>query len=120
MLANLNLFFHKVNLRYYLTMFFINKFIHYFSFKLHVANKKTDIDPAKLTASSACLGAGLKLVLPCPCASPTLFRNEPKPSIIELQPPRICLKVCSVCCDGARFNSLLTNLYNWLISDAFP
>ena len=53
MLANLNLFFHKVNLRYYLTMLFFNKFIHYFSFKLHVENKKTDIDPAKLTANSA-------------------------------------------------------------------
>lgn len=62
----------------------------------HVENKNTAIVPAKLTANSACLGEGLKLVLPCPCASPTLFLNEPNPSTIELHPPRICLKVCSV------------------------
>ena len=67
--------------------------------------KKRAIEPDKFTASSACLGDGLIDELFVPCASPSLLRRVPNPFTTAEQPPRICLKIFSVCWSADRLSS---------------
>src|SRR6266487_4291747 len=79
----------------------------------HVSTKKVAIAPARFTASCACRAVGLTGFPPCPCASPILFRSEPRPSTTLVAPPRIRLKASSVCWLGAIWSRSATILYSF-------
>lgn len=82
-------------LNLYFTFFLILGSLGTFASKVSIKN--IAIEPAKLTDNSACLGAGFILETPLPCASPNLFLNIPSPFTMAEHPPRICLKISSLC-----------------------
>ena len=92
-----------------------------FAFLLEcVAIINIDTAPARFTANSACRSAGLAPCLPFPCASLNLLRKAPSPSMIDVQPPKICLKICSVCWDGEIFKHSAVKRYSCGKSELSP